>query len=747
MKRARLPCMLPLLFTTALFAHSDGSVDRSTGTIHGIVTSKSTNEPVIGANVLLLGTVLGSATDTDGRFEIRFVPEGTYTLMVTAIGYKKEEQEISVRAEETIELKYEMEETVLMLDGVAVTASRSQQSLDDIPMSLSLIPATDIMRRNIVSVDQALRYVPGVNALERGQISIRGSSGFNMGMGSRVLVLLNGNPMMSTDNWDVNWYAVPISNIRQIEVLKGAGSALYGSSAMGGVVNIITEEPEEGTHIHVRSYAGIYNKPSHLAWRWTVRNRHFEGTAVDLSSRMGPVSASVSANLKNTTGYRESDDHHASSFLASIGAHLTKTLRFDLMAGAGRDKGGFFIYWKGLDQPYLNGSDPYGFRTLALQKRMQIFPSLSYVLNNRIFISMKGRYLASSTEDRLESKISGVPSPDDRFRYSDARTMGGEIQVNFQVSPQGIMVMGGDFQGDEVDSRQFGHREVARASYYLQLEQRFWGALKATIGMRWDGEKIQGLESTGQLSRKLGLNMSFNETTHLRFSYGEGFRIPAIGERFVSTITSGLKVSPNPELLPEESNSAEIGLKKALSKTMHLDLAFFYNGYSNLIEPQLDTDPDGSVVIRFKNVSKARIRGLDLSHRTDWWSRLFTSRIGYTYIDADDHSPGEEHGKPLKYRSRHTLYINGELNILPFTLSADFRYLSKIERVDAYHRTYIKDIDRVVPTYVLSLRGGVQFPVFSVYMLVDNVFQYNYLSAPANIGPPRTMTLQVNVRL
>ena len=746
MKRWACFWFLSVILFSAAFGRISEKEETNPNRIVGRVTEAETGKPIEGANVLVLGTMLGAATDAEGKFIIPYVSPDNYTIMVSAIGYKKEEKTVRVQAGETVDIQFVLEETVLLMDGVAVTASRYQQSINDVPVSMSLVPSQELKERNITSVDQVLRYVPGVNALDGGQISIRGSSGFNWGVGSRVLVLVNGNPFLAGDLDNVNWYAIPTTNIKQIEVMKGSGSALYGSSAMGGIINIITEEPREGSHISVRTFSGFYDRPTHAEWQWTDKQHHFEGTTVDFSTYLGPVSTVISSNYNSTTGYRENDDRKIFNFMATLGYNYSPNIRIDLMSGYGWSKGGFFIYWKDLRHPYHNGSDPIGFRTRSTAKNTFAFPSLSFVINDRLFFSLKGRYNKALTEDLLQNKSEEDVDPEGNFRASDVITHGGEAQLNYQFHRKGILVVGCDIQSDVIESIQFKNQRTRRGSYYTQLDHRFWGVLKTSIGARYDWEDVQGLGWTGELSKKLGLNLSVGKGTNLRCSLGDGFRAPAVAERFVSTYTAGLQISPNPNLLPERSKSFELGMKQALTKSMNIDVAIFYNEYKNLIEPQLDTDSDQvEVLIKFKNVFQASILGVDISHRTDWWSQLISTRIGYTYIDTRDLTPGDEYGTPLKYRSKHTLYITNDLNFHPLSLGFDFRYLSKIERVDAYHKVFIKDIDARVPTYVASLRLGFTQEHFDLRLLVDNLFHYNYLISPANMAPPRTATLQFSL--
>ena len=122
--------------------------------------------------------------------------------------------------------------------------------------------AAEIRQRNSTSLDDALRYVRGVN-MTGTQVNIRGSSGYSLGAGSRVLMLLDGIPFFAGDTGELNFEAIPMGQVDRIEVVKGASSALYGSNALGGVINIITKPIPETPETIVRTYGGMYNRPTY----------------------------------------------------------------------------------------------------------------------------------------------------------------------------------------------------------------------------------------------------------------------------------------------------------------------------------------------------------------------------------------------------------------------------------------------------------------------------------------------------
>jgi iron complex outermembrane receptor protein len=134
-------------------------------------------------------------------------------------------------------------------------------------MSVSTMDAGSISRRNIITLDDALRYVPGVNLTEY-QVNVRGSSGYSRGAGSRVLLLVDGIPFVTGDTGEMNFETLPVGQIERVEVVKGAASALYGSSALGGVINVITKRIPEQPETRIRAFGGFYGTPSFPQWDW-----------------------------------------------------------------------------------------------------------------------------------------------------------------------------------------------------------------------------------------------------------------------------------------------------------------------------------------------------------------------------------------------------------------------------------------------------------------------------------------------
>ncbi|MEK9138234.1 MAG: carboxypeptidase-like regulatory domain-containing protein, partial [Bacteroidota bacterium] len=167
------------------------------GTVAGTVVSSEDSSALIGANVLIQGTVLGATSGVEGRFIISRVPEGTYDLLVSRVGYERRLLSgLVVKAADTLKVRIAIAPLPIQSEAVVVTASKRDQSLEEIPVSVSLVDAKMIEQRNSVTIDDALRYVPGVNMVQT-QVNVRGMSGYSRGIGSRVLLLLDGLPLLT----------------------------------------------------------------------------------------------------------------------------------------------------------------------------------------------------------------------------------------------------------------------------------------------------------------------------------------------------------------------------------------------------------------------------------------------------------------------------------------------------------------------------------------------------------------------
>ena len=237
-------------------------------------------------------------------------------------------------------------------EQIVVSASKREQSLQDVPVSISLLDGGLIQQRNLLSPEDALRYIPGVS-LTGTQVNIRGSSGYSLGAGSRVLMLLDGTPFIAGDTGELIYELIPMGAVDRIEVVKGASSALYGSNALGGVINIITKPAPEAAESIVRTYAGFYNKPDYPQWEWSDHPRFFNGQSLSHSQRMGDLGVSIFASRQLDDGYRQNDYQRRYNVFLKVREALSPANSVGLAFGLVSHSMGQFLYWRNADSALI----------------------------------------------------------------------------------------------------------------------------------------------------------------------------------------------------------------------------------------------------------------------------------------------------------------------------------------------------------------------------------------------------------
>jgi len=236
------------------------------GTIRGTITDEKTGEKLIGANVMIEGTTLGTATDLNGYFRITKVPPGSYNLIIRYMGYKKMIEPVKVVANETANTDVTLTPSVIDLDEIIVTGSISGREKRAIANPTTTISAKDIERMPIDDIKHIFEgKIPGGFSMDPGYsfrdmapISLRGSQ-TSMGGSTGMKVLIDGIEMSSM-NTLIN--SLDYNNIEKIEVLRGPmASTLYGSGASGGVIQIFTKKGRKGTKIRLKSYFTVTPSP------------------------------------------------------------------------------------------------------------------------------------------------------------------------------------------------------------------------------------------------------------------------------------------------------------------------------------------------------------------------------------------------------------------------------------------------------------------------------------------------------
>ena len=217
--------------------------DNSDAHIYGHVIDKATGEHLPYIFVLLKGTTIGVSTENTGHYMIRNVPEGTFVVEVSAVGYKTQSREVTIKKGRSYEINFVLEEDRVQLDGVIVSATRSETTRRTSPTLVNVVGMDIYNKTNSSTVAQGLAFQPGVrvenNCQNCGfqQVRINGLDG------QYTQILIDSRPIFSSLAGVYGIEQLPANMVDRIEVMRGGGSALFGSSAIAGTVNIITKEP------------------------------------------------------------------------------------------------------------------------------------------------------------------------------------------------------------------------------------------------------------------------------------------------------------------------------------------------------------------------------------------------------------------------------------------------------------------------------------------------------------------------
>lgn len=234
---------LAILLTIGLclMAQTDKKTDAN---IFGHVIDKQTGEHVPYINIMIKGTSIGTASDASGHFYLKNLPVGDYTIVAQGIGYMPQEKEISISAGNSIELNFQIEEDAIMLNDVVVSANKNETSRKEAPIVVSVLSPKTFENTNSSCLAEGLNFQPGLrletNCQNCGfqQVRINGLEG------SYSQILIDGRAVSSALSQVYGLEQIPVNMIEKVEVIRGGGSAIFGSNAVAGTINILTREPQ-----------------------------------------------------------------------------------------------------------------------------------------------------------------------------------------------------------------------------------------------------------------------------------------------------------------------------------------------------------------------------------------------------------------------------------------------------------------------------------------------------------------------
>ena len=730
--------------------------------ISGQVVDGSDNTPLIGATVVVGASV--ATTDYDGQFQIDMA-SGIVQLQVSYVGYRTANMEVRVQAGQFDTLLIQLEPSAMMLEAATVTSGRFERPLGETTVSLDILKPQFIDHLNMVTLDEALDRLPGVNIID-GQANIRGGSGYSYGAGSRVMLLIDDIPALQADAGFPNWGDIQTENIDQVEVVKGAASALYGSAALNGIINVRTAYAKSTPYTRVSSFYQVFMDPSQQNRKWwdNAWSHHPGSGGLSLTHRQkfGKLDLAASTFYQNTDSWIRDAYNKTGRVTLGLKYRITDRLvvgmNGNLNAGSSRS---FFLWENDQEGAYLGGGGSNESRTKKV--RFFIDPYLHY-------------YDPSGNRHKLMMRYYNVDNNNNINQANASQLYYSEYQFQRHINAIDLVLTAGVLgSGSRVDAELYADTifQSRNMAAYLQLEKKFWNWLTLTAGGRLENNAIIGPEVLGKDTIpngrseetkpifRLGANARLSPFTFIRASWGQGYRFPTIAEKFIRTEFGGFLVVPNVRLRSETGWSAEVGIKQGVqmgSWNGFLDVALFWTEYQDMMEFTLTPN----FAFQSQNIGDTQIRGLEVSWQGQGrlFSRPVSMLVGYTYIDPRYKVFGEAQMNAssstkniLKYRFQHSVKADLEAPVTSWlSLGYTCQYNSNMEAIDGIFNLIpgVFDFRQANDKgfVLMDLRAGFQItPRLESWIILKNMLNEAYSMRPGLLEEPRNLTLRLNYQI
>ena len=774
-------------------------------TITGTVLEQGSNEVLIGVNII--SNNQGTSTDINGKYIFQLSP-GLHTITYKYIGYENQIKEINVTSESNLIINIELKSSSEKLSTVVVSAGKFNQRIEETTISMEVIKPSLIENKNTTNIKSAMEQIPGLNITD-GQANIRGGSGWSYGTGTRVLVLVDDMPLISGDAGQVQWNLIATENINQVEVIKGAASALYGSSALNGVVNIRTSYPKQSeidknpkpgfTKLNMNFGLIDFPRRDELNWNGEKR-RAFKGLEFLQSYKMPKLDLSIGGNLFLDDGYRQGEKTNRKRFnLNSLyKSEKIKGLSYGLNANFLFQNTASVIIWDSYDRAYipLNGE-----LTNTNGDTYNVDPYATFIIGNNRH-TLRTRFLKVINDNStIGDTINNVNRS--KSYYSDYKWQKNLEKINLSYT------MGTTNEIIFANSKIFqGSNSRRNHALYTQFDKKI-GKLNISSGARFEyfslnsevkhvinGDSINNF-AIGRPVFRAGINYELSPSTFLRSSWGQGYRFPSMAELFVTTNASGIEIYANPELKPERGWSSEIAIKQKLK--IHkwngfIDVAAFVMRYNDMMEFTFGqwgdpiTMPLYGLGFKSVNIGETQISGIELSINGQGKinndlkinliggytymnpvalepDKVYTESIGQLVINGETIGPELTYNNSssdpsiLKYRYQHIAKIDIEFLYQDFLFGTSLRYNDFMRNIDKIftdewiNQELIPGINEAREKYrngdfIIDLRFGYNIDKNSkVSLIINNLLNEEYMSRPADMRPPRTIACQLSFKI
>ena len=604
--------------------------------------------------------------------------------------------------------------TSVVTDKVIVTASRTEQEVKETPSAVEVITRADIDKMGAESLAQALKLALGIDIQENAMVGNRSAlRGMNT---NQTLILIDGRRVRTENTSEtMNYYElqrVNMDDVERIEIVRGAVSSLYGSEALGGVINVIRKRPAEAQ--------------TSVTLDWTTRQND-QGLRLD-SGKVGKWAFSTSFKHMGVRerGTDSISNMYGKKYFFNIDGRMeiTKDKHLDV----------FFDYLK----EDLDMKDSATQKTTYDHDRITTGAKYSG-RDNRGDYEMQVYYTYFDKNQRTRKRADSALSSFDDMTYNSLIFDG---RRSIQLAPNHLMTVGGEYRKEDYEStrikgsmtttlegvtNQLGDSSMDFAALYVQDEWLASPRWTIIPSVRWDHSDVFGSEVTG----KLGTTYKMSKGLRFKANVGTAYRAPTASElyfdwRHTPAARVNVHIVGNPDLKPEKALNFDLGIEGERGKTFG-KLTYFHNKVEDLININTVVTvipgfpPTRLMTGTYQNIDNATIQGVELEAKQDLGSG-FALRGLYTYLDAQD----DKTNTRLMGRARHKASLqlsyddprHGWNATLWQDWTAGYRYAEQVGRGRAA-RTVYKDAALALTNFVVTKKFNEQF---SAYLGIDNIF-------------------------
>lgn len=718
MKQYIIGVILLLTGVTLLNAQTKKQTQLKTDAhITGHILDVDTGEHIPYADIVLKGTTFGGASDATGHFLLKNVPLGKHTLVASFLGYQSAEQEVEVLPNKTIEVKLSLSPQILRMDEIVVTGSRNETKKRESATIVNVVSSKLFEKTASNNVAEVLNFQPGLrveyNCSNCGvpQLRINGLEG------QYSQILLDSRPIFSSLATVYGLEQLPAGMIERVEVIRGGGSALFGSSAIGGVVNIITKEP-------LRNSVTLSNSTGFFQGGGADINTTLNGSFVTDDYKAGVY---IFGMIKNRDSYDRDNDGFSDipkvrsetvGFRGYYKVNSFSKLTAEYHRISEFRRGGNLMerppheadIAEQLRHTINGGGLKYDLFTKDYKHRASVYTSLQHIGRESYFGTNQNPNAYGTTKDF--TFIAGG-----QYDYSMKKLL---------FIPSQLTV-GAEYSNNELNDKMLGyHREIEQSSIcYGVFLQNEWKneTVSLLIGGRLDKHNKV---ANPIFSPRVNVRYTPVKDLELRVSYSSGYRAPQAYEEDLHVAAVGgdvaiISVAPN--LKPEYSNSVSgsVDFYHRFGKVeTNLLVEGFYTNLKDVFKlDEIGRDADGNLLLERRNASGATIKGLNLELKVGFSPKLILDG-GFTwqssrYKEAEKWSSNPDIAPQKKMPRSPNQYGYMTLTyqpVKPLSLSANCNYTGSmlVHHYGDETQTIRKDSEVLTPHFFdLGMRVSYDF--------------------------------------